>query len=78
MVFWLVAFWGAREVLGLTEDEGSKQECSQAPEGWNPVNKNLFPSTLIVGSRVKVPVAEPSLFGNILMLQISEVLSDLT
>ena len=42
-------------MLGLTEEEGSEQECSQFPLGWKPVNKNLFPSTLIVGSCIKVP-----------------------
>ena len=29
--FWLVIFWGAREVLDLEEDKGSEQECSQVP-----------------------------------------------
>ena len=53
--FWFVAFWGAREVLGLVGEEGSEQECSQRPQGWNPVNKSQFPSTHIVGSYVKAP-----------------------
>ena len=48
--FWLVAFWEAREALGLVREKGS-----QLPRGWNPVNKNLFPSTLIVGSYVRTP-----------------------
>ena len=42
----------AREVL---RQEGSEQECPQPSWGWNPINKNLFPSTLIVRSCVKVP-----------------------
>ena len=52
--FWLVAFWGAREVWGLVGEEGSEQECSQHPQGWTSVNKNLFPSTQIVGSFKRV------------------------
>ena len=52
-MFWLVAFWKTREVLGLMEKEGSKQKCSQ---------HLLFPSTLTVGSYVKAP--GPSLLSN--------------
>ena len=52
--FWLVAFWGAREALGLVRKEGSEQECPRSPQDWNPVNKNPFPLMLIVGSYVKV------------------------
>ena len=25
------------------------------PQGWNPVNKDMFPSTLTVGSCIRVP-----------------------
>ena len=56
--FWLVASWEARKALGLVGEGGSEPECSQHPhprQGWNPVNKILFPSTLIVGSYVKAP-----------------------
>ena len=49
--FWLIAFWGTTKVLGLMGETGSKQESSQHPQGWNPVNKNLFPSTQTIGSR---------------------------
>ena len=48
--FCFAAFWGASKVLGLMWEEGSEQECPQPLEGWKPVNKNLFPSTLIVES----------------------------
>ena len=40
---------------GLAGEDGSEQECSQPPWDWSPINKNLFPSTLIVGSGVKAP-----------------------
>ena len=40
-------------MLGFVGEQGSKQECS-CPPGWNPVNKNLFPSPLIAGSCVEV------------------------
>ena len=35
-------------MLGLMGEEGSEQECSKHPQGWNLVNKNLFPSAEIV------------------------------
>ena len=51
---------------GLLVSKGSAGSCGRGglragvlpaplPQGWNPVNKNLFPSTQIVGSCVKVP-----------------------
>lgn len=30
--FWLITFWGAREVLGLVGEQDSKMKCSQSPE----------------------------------------------
>ena len=56
--FWLVAWWGAREVLSLVGEQSSEQKCSQAPRGWNPVNKNLFPPMRIVASCIKNPRAQ--------------------
>ena len=54
--FWRVALGGAREVLRLVGEQGSEQECSQCPQGWNPVNKNPFLPTLTIGScRLKAP-----------------------
>lgn len=46
----LVVFWGAKEVLGLMREKGSGQECFPFPQHWNPDDKNLFPSTQILGS----------------------------
>ena len=43
---------------GLMGEQGSEQECSQYPQGWNPVNKNLFPSILVVGSCTNAPHAQ--------------------
>ncbi|XP_036890241.1 protein eyes shut homolog [Sturnira hondurensis] len=40
-------FWETREVLGLVEKKGFRQESSQPPQDSNPVPKNLFPSTQI-------------------------------
>ena len=53
--FWHVAFWEATEALGLVGKEDFEQErflhhLHPLPQGWNPVNKKLFPLTLIVGS----------------------------
>ena len=45
-------------MLGLRGEEGSEQECSQVHQGWNFVNKNLFPSTLFVESCVKAPCGQ--------------------
>ena len=54
-MFWLIAWWRARKVLGLVKEQGSRQKCSQpSPAGWSPVNKNLLLSTLTVGSYVSV------------------------
>ena len=33
-----------------TPMKGWERQCSQPPTDWNPVNKNLFPSTLTVDS----------------------------
>ena len=47
---------GSRNVLSLMGEEASEQQCSQLPQGWKPVNKNLFPSALVVGShRLEAP-----------------------
>lgn len=51
--FWLAVFWALREVLGFMGDKDSEQECSQHPQGWNPVHKNLFSSTQIFGSYIR-------------------------
>ena len=51
--FWLIAWWGAREELSLVGQQGSKQESSQPPRGWNPVDQNLCPSTPVVESCIK-------------------------
>ena len=40
-------------MLGLVGEQGSEQECYQPLQGWNPVNKNLFSSVLIVRSCIK-------------------------
>ena len=40
---------------GLVGEQDSELKCSQPPQGWNPVNRNLFLSTLIVGSYTKAP-----------------------
>ena len=53
--FWLIAIWGAKEVLSPVGEKGSEQECSQSLWDRNLVNQNLFPSTLIVGSCLKAP-----------------------
>ena len=42
----------ARQVWGPVGEEGSEQKCSQHPQGWSPVNKNLFLSTPIVESYI--------------------------
>ena len=42
-------------MLGLREEQGSECKCSQHPQDWNIINKNLFLSILIVGSYTKVP-----------------------
>ena len=55
---WLLAWWGEREVLGLMGEHSSKQECSQLHQRLNPIIKNLFPSTQIVGSCNKAPWAQ--------------------
>ena len=60
---WLIAFWGAREVLGLTGEQGSELNCSQAPQGWNIVNKDLFLLLLIVGSYTKAPHERDPVFS---------------
>ena len=51
------------------EEQSSEQECSQPPWGWNPVNKNLFPSTPILGSYVKAPC------GQVLVCSVTWILS---
>ena len=58
--FWLVTFWEVREVLDLIGEEGRLWAwVFSAPQGWNPVNKNLFPSILIVEScRFKAPCGQ--------------------
>ena len=48
--FWLVAWWGAWEVLGAMGKEGSELRCPEPPQGWNVVNKGLLLPALIVGS----------------------------
>ena len=53
--FWLISFWGTKEVLGLVGKEGSKHKCSELPQGGNIVNRNLFLPALIVGSFTKAP-----------------------
>ena len=56
--FWLIDWWGAREVLGFVGEQSSEQESSQpSPSDWNLINKNLFPSILTVESCIKVPCA---------------------
>ena len=62
--FWHVAFWEATEALGLVGKEDFEQErflhhLHPLPQGWNPVNKKLFPLTLIVGSFIKRHITEP-------------------
>ena len=52
------SWWGTREVLSLLGKQCSEQELCQPPRGCNPVNKNLFPSTPIVGLCIKVPCAQ--------------------
>ena len=40
---WLIAFGGAREVLGVTGEEGSEQEClSSAPQVGTLLIKTCF------------------------------------
>ena len=64
--FWLIDFWGAREVLGLRGDRGSEQECSQPPaHHWNPVNKSPFLSTQIFGSCIKATSSQILLQGRV-------------
>ena len=46
---WLIAWWGALEVLSLLEKEGSEHECSPSPQGWDIGNKDLLLPALIVG-----------------------------
>lgn len=61
--FLLVAWWRANEVLGLREEQGSEQKCSLCPQGWNLINKSLFPSTLTVGSCTNVPCEQGHLLS---------------
>ena len=30
--FWLIAFWGTKEVLGLVGKEGSEHKCPEVPQ----------------------------------------------
>ena len=57
--FWLIVFWGAREVQGSHGRTGLRagvlSNSLLPPPGWNPINENLFLSKLIVGSCTKVP-----------------------
>ena len=69
--FWLMAWWGAREVLGLVGEQGSEQKCSQPLWGCNPVNKNLFSPTVIVGSCLEAPLARALVCGVTELLQLS-------
>ena len=53
--FWLIAWWGSREVLGLVGEEGLEQGCTEPPQGWRIVNKDLFLPIPIFGSCTKGP-----------------------
>ena len=57
--FWLVAWWGTREVLGLMGKEGSDLRCSEHPQGWNVLNKDLPHATLTVPSLTKATCGQP-------------------
>ena len=61
--FWLVAWWGAWEVLGLMGKESSGLRFSKLSQGWNIVNKDLFLPALIVGSYSKALWIGFSLLG---------------
>ena len=52
MWFWLVAFWGAREVLGLVGEKGSEEVCFQPPNVETLLIKTS--SIRIVGSYIRV------------------------
>ena len=53
--FWLIAWWGAREVLPCSWDKRALAAVLSVPLRFESVSKNLFPSTLIGGSCIKVP-----------------------
>ena len=51
--FWLIAWWGAREVLPCSWDKRALAAVLSVPLRLESVSKNLFPSTLIGGSCIK-------------------------
>ena len=61
---WLwLSLLGSKGRAGSQEEQGSGHQCSQPLQGWNLVNKNLFLSTLMVGSHTKLPREWARLFG---------------